>query len=43
MLAETVEGWTKQWKQEVWQEGEHALLHKVLERRLGPLPEWVRE
>ncbi|MEF8768032.1 MAG: DUF4351 domain-containing protein [Candidatus Accumulibacter phosphatis] len=47
MLAETVEGWTKQWKEEGLQqgrqEGESALLRKLLERRFGPLPSWVHE
>ena len=55
MLAETVAGWTQQWKEEGLQEGlqqgrkegrkegESALLLKLLERRFGPLPNWVNE
>ena len=47
MLAETVDSWTRQWKEESRLEGrlggESALLQKLFERRFGPLPEWVRQ
>lgn len=43
MLAETVEEWTNQWKQEGRQEGESILLQMQLERRFGPLPSRVQE
>ena len=41
MLAERVQEWTKQWRDEGWTEGvqagEAALLLRQLERRFGPL------
>ncbi|MEO5352994.1 MAG: Rpn family recombination-promoting nuclease/putative transposase [Magnetococcus sp. XQGC-1] len=54
MLAERVQEWTKQWREEGWllgrqegfqeglQEGKTALLLHLLQRRFGPVPEWVR-
>ncbi|MBF0157033.1 MAG: Rpn family recombination-promoting nuclease/putative transposase [Magnetococcales bacterium] len=55
MLAETVQEWTKQWEAQGVekgllqgllqgrQEGEAALLLRILQRRFGTLPEWVAE
>lgn len=43
MLAETVDSWTRQWKEEGGLEGESTLLQKLFERRFGPLPEWARQ
>ncbi|MBF0179576.1 MAG: DUF4351 domain-containing protein [Magnetococcales bacterium] len=39
ILAETVEGWTREWKRE----GEVAMLTRLLQRRFGQLPVWVEE
>ena len=51
MLAETLDGWTRQWKEEGLRErrlegrleGESTLLQKLFERRFGPLPDWARQ
>jgi len=43
MLAETVDSWTRQWKEEGRLEGESTLLQKLFERRFGPLPEWASQ
>ncbi|MBN8449599.1 MAG: DUF4351 domain-containing protein [Candidatus Accumulibacter sp.] len=43
MLAEAVDSWTRQWKEEGGLEGESTLLQKLFERRFGPLPEWARQ
>ena len=55
MLAERVQEWTEEWKQdgmragfdqglkEGLKEGESVLLLRLLERKLGPLPEGVRQ
>ncbi len=39
MLAEQVQEWTEQWKQE----GEAQFLHRLLVRRFGALPDWVEQ
>jgi predicted transposase/invertase (TIGR01784 family) len=43
MLAERVVEWTRQWKEEGRQEGEAALLERLLLRRYGTLPNWAEE
>ena len=51
MLAERVDQWVEKWKQEGHQtgrqegrqEGEGRLLTRLLERRFGVLPNWVKE
>ena len=39
MLAERVKEWTKQWHDKGRQEGEAAVLRRLLERRFGNLDE----
>jgi hypothetical protein len=47
MLATRVETWKRQWLQEGEQkgrqEGEAALLLRLLESRFGALPDWARD
>jgi len=51
MLAETVDSWARQWKEDGLREGrlegrlegESTLLQKLFERRFGPLPDWARQ
>ena len=42
MLAERVLEWTEEWKQQGLQQGEVALLQRLLERKFGPLDEATR-
>ncbi|MEO5333782.1 MAG: DUF4351 domain-containing protein [Magnetococcus sp. YQC-5] len=39
MLAETAEGWTREWERN----GEVKILTRLLQRRFGDLPAWVSE
>ncbi|MBF8274896.1 MAG: putative transposase [Magnetococcales bacterium] len=41
MLAETAEGWTREWKREGHQEGEASMLMRLLQRRFGTVPAWA--
>jgi hypothetical protein len=43
MLAERVKEWSKQWREEGWQEGRADLLARQLERKFGVLDPEVRE
>ncbi|MEO5333783.1 MAG: Rpn family recombination-promoting nuclease/putative transposase [Magnetococcus sp. YQC-5] len=43
MLAETAEGWTREWLRQGRQEGEAKILTRQLQRRFGDLPAWVSE
>ena len=43
MLATRVETWKRQWVQAGRQEGEAALLLRLLESRFGALPDWARD
>ncbi|MBF0417657.1 MAG: hypothetical protein HQL86_05340 [Magnetococcales bacterium] len=43
MLAETAEGWTREWKREGRKEGEAAMLLKQMRRKFGQTPDWVTE
>ncbi|MBF0429314.1 MAG: DUF4351 domain-containing protein, partial [Magnetococcales bacterium] len=42
MLAETVEGWTREWMQQGMQAGKAETLLKQLHRRFGAVPEAVQ-
>ncbi|MBF0296201.1 MAG: hypothetical protein HQL96_13510 [Magnetococcales bacterium] len=43
MLAETAEGWTREWKQEGRHDGNADMLLKLMRRKFGSTPDWVTE
>ncbi|MBF0427378.1 MAG: DUF4351 domain-containing protein [Magnetococcales bacterium] len=42
MLAETVEGWTREWMQQGMQTGKAETLLKLIQRRFGVIPEGLQ-